>query len=280
LHIFGDLISFHPSRQIAKPTDVQPQVEDCLSHLECVLMKMKEKRMKQQKKQETDEKSTLRQKLPIIIIDNCNKLAEEEPRTLKSLQDFAKSWIDDQLAVFVFVSSEGKTEPIMKVRGVSSRMETLRIHELDKQNAIEFLESREIPKKDAEKIESITGGLFKYLDSAVDIYERTHGKTEDIQKQIDSELNNDYDKAQKFNSKVVVKKAVNELLKTNDKTLPKAEFIDSVFGEGMDPKNENFEELLKANVFSQENGVVRFQNRAMARYLEDNIMHEKKNKKD
>jgi len=229
-------------------------------------MKMEEQRMKQQGR---DKKPTLRQKLPIIIVDNCNKLAEEQPRTLISLQDFAKSWIDAQLAVVVFVSSERKTEPIMSGRGISSRMRKLRIRELDRENAIAFLESREIARKDADKIESITGGLFKYMNTAVDIYEGTHGKIQDIEQEIASELNNDYKKAQDLTSEDVVEKAVNELLKTGDKTLPEVEFRNLVFGKGMDPKSKNFHKLLKANVFSQENGVVRFQNRAMARYLED-----------
>ena len=60
-----------------------------------------------------DKKRNPENPLPIIIIDNCNMLAEEQPRILQSLQDTAKLWIDSQLALFIFVTSEGKTESIM-----------------------------------------------------------------------------------------------------------------------------------------------------------------------
>lgn len=51
--------------------------------------------------------------LPTIVIDNCNMLAEKEPDILMTLQDNAKLWIDQKLALFIFVTSEGKTETIL-----------------------------------------------------------------------------------------------------------------------------------------------------------------------
>ena len=161
LHFLGEWTLFGSMRQSVKSADVETQVNTCLRHLERVLTKMKEQR--KHKQQAKDEKQLTNQKLPVIIIDNCNRLTEMQPEMLKSLQYTAKDWIDAQLALFVFVTSEGKTETIMRGRGVSSRMETLRIHELNRQNAIEFLKSRKIPKEDAESIERSIVGSWKNI---------------------------------------------------------------------------------------------------------------------
>ena len=89
-----------PKRIIEKPSDIQSQVSTSLMLLKEVLLEMEKKR--------SPEKP-----LPVIVIDNCNKLAEKQPSVLETLQDSAKQWIDDKLALFIFVTSEGKTENIM-----------------------------------------------------------------------------------------------------------------------------------------------------------------------
>jgi len=43
----------------------------------------------------------------VIVFDNINILAQLDPSTLKILQNEAKRSADDNLIVFVFVSSEG-----------------------------------------------------------------------------------------------------------------------------------------------------------------------------
>ena len=94
------IINKEPKRIVEKPSDIQSQVIGTLAHLEQVLIQM-------------DKKRNPEKPLPIIIIDNCNMLAEKQPSILESLQDTAKLWIDSQLALFIFVTSEGKTESIM-----------------------------------------------------------------------------------------------------------------------------------------------------------------------
>ena len=47
-------------------------------------------------------------KIPVLIIDNANKLAEKQQRLLDLFQDYAKSAADNGLVSIVFVSSEGR----------------------------------------------------------------------------------------------------------------------------------------------------------------------------
>ena len=68
-----------------------------------------------------------------------------------------------------------------------------------------------------------------------------------------------------MNSEDVVENAASELLKQKSKSLSKDDFRNAVFGKGMDEDGEKFDKLMKGNVFSQEGGIVRFQNRAMER---------------
>lgn len=44
---------------------------------------------------------------PVLIIDDINKLAKENPRELEHLQDYAKLWADSRSLIVAFVSSEG-----------------------------------------------------------------------------------------------------------------------------------------------------------------------------
>jgi hypothetical protein len=47
-------------------------------------------------------------KIPVLIIDNANKLAQKQQRLLDLFQDYAKSAADNGLVSVVFVSSEGR----------------------------------------------------------------------------------------------------------------------------------------------------------------------------
>jgi len=47
-------------------------------------------------------------KVPVLIIDNANRLAEKQIGLLEKLQDYAKRAIDERIATVVFVSSEGR----------------------------------------------------------------------------------------------------------------------------------------------------------------------------
>ena len=47
-------------------------------------------------------------KIPVLIIDNANRLAEKQLRLLEHVQDYAKRAADEGTATVVFVSSEGR----------------------------------------------------------------------------------------------------------------------------------------------------------------------------
>jgi chromosomal replication initiation ATPase DnaA len=46
-------------------------------------------------------------RVPVLIIDNINKLAPKQQRLLDMFQDYAKLFADEGVATVVFVSSEG-----------------------------------------------------------------------------------------------------------------------------------------------------------------------------
>ena len=54
--------------------------------------------------------------IPVIIIDNVNRLAIEQPKLLEMLQDHAKNAADSDSASFMFVSSEGLVPRKMRGR--------------------------------------------------------------------------------------------------------------------------------------------------------------------
>ena len=54
--------------------------------------------------------------IPVIFIDNTNRLSIKQPKLLKMLQDHAKNATDSDFATFIFVSSEKLVLPRMMGR--------------------------------------------------------------------------------------------------------------------------------------------------------------------
>lgn len=52
--------------------------------------------------------------VPVLIIDNCDSLANKDPRMLEILQDTAKRAIDDSTWITVFVASVGNAPEQME----------------------------------------------------------------------------------------------------------------------------------------------------------------------
>jgi hypothetical protein len=52
-------------------------------------------------------------KIPVLIIDNANRLAEKQLELLEQIQDYAKLATDQGRATVVFVSSEGRVPRCM-----------------------------------------------------------------------------------------------------------------------------------------------------------------------
>ena len=46
--------------------------------------------------------------MPVLIIDNANRLAQKQPKFLDLFQDYAKHAADDGIVTVVFVLSEGR----------------------------------------------------------------------------------------------------------------------------------------------------------------------------
>jgi hypothetical protein len=47
-------------------------------------------------------------RVPVLIIDNVNRLAQMQPRLLDLFQDYAKDTADNRIVTVVFLSSEGR----------------------------------------------------------------------------------------------------------------------------------------------------------------------------
>ena len=47
-------------------------------------------------------------RIPVLIIDNANRLAENQLKLLEQIQDYAKLATDNGTATIVFMSSEGR----------------------------------------------------------------------------------------------------------------------------------------------------------------------------
>ena len=61
--------------------------------------------------------------VPVLIIDNCDMLAHKDAKMLETLQDAAKTAIDDSTWITVFVSSVGQAPEQME--GSSSSVSTI-----------------------------------------------------------------------------------------------------------------------------------------------------------
>ena len=147
-------------------------------------------------------------------------------------------------------------------------METIRINELTEEDSIQFLISRNISKEKAQKTIQITGGLFKYLTFSTKEYQNGL-ELKTIQEKIEKKLEEDYKKSISISTEAVVLKGVKTLLDSGSYSLSDKEFRDSVFGAENDPKYEKLYQLMKGNVFSLHDSKVKFQNRAMLRYLKN-----------
>jgi hypothetical protein len=57
-------------------------------------------------------------KIPTLIIDSANRLAQEHQKLLNLFQDYAKNAADKGIATIVFVSSEGRVPRRMNGKSI------------------------------------------------------------------------------------------------------------------------------------------------------------------
>ncbi|CUS12246.1 unnamed protein product [Tuber aestivum] len=107
--------------------------------------------------------------LPVLIIDNLNRLAWENPKLLAILQDIAKDGADERLFEVVFVESEGLTPIQMQGRATYCRLGRIaEVEDLTYKEAVEFLcNKKAFSPSDAEEIYALVGGRPYYLQLIV-----------------------------------------------------------------------------------------------------------------
>ncbi|PUU80069.1 P-loop containing nucleoside triphosphate hydrolase protein [Tuber borchii] len=106
---------------------------------------------------------------PVLVLDNVNRLAQDNPKLLNVLQDMAKDAADDGTYITVFVTSEGKAPIQMLSRSSSSRLgKVMEIGDLNHEEAIDFLcNKRGISKSTSQEIYGLVGGRLGLLGSTI-----------------------------------------------------------------------------------------------------------------
>ncbi|KAI9869222.1 MAG: hypothetical protein M1813_000010 [Trichoglossum hirsutum] len=106
-------------------------------------------------------------KIPVLIIDNADRLAKSKPEILDALQDYAKEATDERTATVVFVSGEGFL-PRMRARSAMSRCGMiLEVGDIGKEEALKYLGDRGIKGEQASQIYELYGGRIVHLDRTV-----------------------------------------------------------------------------------------------------------------
>ncbi|KAI9770608.1 MAG: hypothetical protein M1840_003200 [Geoglossum simile] len=104
------------------------------------------------------------QAIPVLIIDNANKLPE---LLLAQFQDFAKEASDSDIATVIFVSSGGRILHHMRERSAWSRVQRIfEIGDVSRDEALQYLRLQGIDDKIAAKIYDLVGGRMILLKSA------------------------------------------------------------------------------------------------------------------
>jgi hypothetical protein len=117
-------------------------------------------------------------RVPVLIVDNANRLAQKQPRLLDQFQDYAKHAADDGIVSVVFVSSEGRIPPRMIRNSSWSRSgHIIEIGDISKEEALQYLKFRKIDEKQAAQIYELVGGRIIHLKSVADKIKR-HAKLE------------------------------------------------------------------------------------------------------
>ncbi|CAF0805144.1 unnamed protein product [Adineta steineri] len=106
--------------------------------------------------------------VPILIFDNCDSLANKDPKMLEILQDTAKTAIDDSTWVTVFVTSVGNAPEQMEGRSSITRASSfIEVSDLSKDETMTYLiEKRNLSKEMANNLYGLFGGRIKSLQNA------------------------------------------------------------------------------------------------------------------
>jgi hypothetical protein len=106
-----------------------------------------------------------------IFIDGIDLLAKEHPQVFVGLVDLAKYYASRGSLLLVFVSSEGHIVPLMDTISSSTRKgKVIEILDMNETVSGLYLTRRGIPDGLVNRIISLTGGRFMYLNGAIQEY--------------------------------------------------------------------------------------------------------------
>jgi len=104
---------------------------------------------------------------PVLVFDNINLLARENPKLLYHLQEAAKYCADNDIMSFVFISSDGSGPRELRSHSEWSRIGTvIEIGEIDTESAKSFYESKGITPNVSVALVNLTGGRFVLMKRA------------------------------------------------------------------------------------------------------------------
>ena len=87
---------------------------------------------------------------PVLVIDAADIVYKEDPQLLSRIQGFAKTAADNGDMHVVFVISETSAYEMLKAHSHSSRDKTFVVGEIDDNEAVAYLVSKGINKKNAQ----------------------------------------------------------------------------------------------------------------------------------
>ena len=110
---------------------------------------------------------------PVLVIDAADKIYKEDPKLLFHIQALAKDGADSSCLRVVFVISETSAFEMLESHSHASRSEAFVVDEIEDNEAVEYLVSKGINKKNAtDAVAKIAGGRFALLNSYVSAHQR------------------------------------------------------------------------------------------------------------
>ena len=109
----------------------------------------------------------------MLVIDAADKMYKKDPDLLFDIQALAKDGADSGCLRVVFVISETSAFEMLLSHSHASRSEVFLVGEIDDNEAVEYLVSKGIIKKNAtDAVARITGGRVALLNSHVSAHQR------------------------------------------------------------------------------------------------------------
>ncbi|KIX03339.1 uncharacterized protein Z518_06891 [Rhinocladiella mackenziei CBS 650.93] len=205
--------------------------------------------------------------VPVLIIDNVNRLSQTHQRLLDLFQDYAKKAADQEIFTIVFVSSEGRVpRPMTDRSSWSRRGEITEIGDVTREEALQYLRLRKVDDELATQIYQLVGAGMIHLQSVTNEIEKNR-TFEVARRTMFSDAERQLPSAEVLPHRRYHKEGaviIRELLKNG--TISWDTFYDLV-GANIGDK------LLEAHIFALHSNSeeITFQSTVMKRYCEENL---------